>query len=209
MPFTVTALSIIITSMVSFSVSWRNSLSCPDILYSLFLLSAASSLLMLLVTFVYLLSLLFLLLDYRFLLTDSILACRLLLADSCLTTLACRLLLADSCLWLSYLLLATDATTFLLANLLACCCVLVAFFSSPTVIKKLAACFRLSLPDYIRCNRPFLALHTSGMRPVALIPRVDSAPFNPKTQLRDTPIKTAIWVFNALYIKRKTEYFII
>ncbi|GJY12052.1 hypothetical protein Tco_0381361 [Tanacetum coccineum] len=177
---------------------------------------------MLLVTFVYLLSLSFLLLAYRFLLTDSCLstlACRLLLDDSCLPTLACRLLLVDPCLsTVSCLLLATNTklspcyrclacyllqmrqpsclltcckvllvscfekaplAMFLAA---ACCCVLVAFFSSPTVIKKLAACFRLSLPDYIRCNRPFLALHTSGMRPVALIPRVDSAPFNPTTQ---------------------------
>ncbi|GKE47175.1 hypothetical protein Tco_1478433 [Tanacetum coccineum] len=134
MPFRVTALSIIITKKVSFSVSQGNSLSCHDILYSLFLLSVASSLLMLLVTFVYLLSLSFLLLAYRFLLTDSCLptlACRLLLADSCLSTLACRPLLVDcflfatcykhetfSLLSLSCLLLATDATTFLLANLL-------------------------------------------------------------------------------------------
>ncbi|GJZ73682.1 hypothetical protein Tco_0637828, partial [Tanacetum coccineum] len=44
-----------------------------------------------------LLSFLFLLLAYRCLLIDSYLS-RLLLADSCLTTLACRLLLADSCL---------------------------------------------------------------------------------------------------------------
>ncbi|GKF95778.1 hypothetical protein Tco_0288513, partial [Tanacetum coccineum] len=67
--------------------------------------------------------------------------------------------------------------TFLLASFMlsnsSCCCVLVAFFLSPAVIKKLAACFRLSLPDYLRCNRPFPALHTSGMSLVALIPRVE------------------------------------
>ncbi|GKC49124.1 hypothetical protein Tco_1071869 [Tanacetum coccineum] len=109
MPFTVTALSIIITNTVSFSVSRRNSLSCHDILYSLFLLSATSSLLILLVTFVYLLSLSFLLLAYRFL-----------LADPCLPTLACRPLLVDPCfstLALPTLALPTLALSTLLPTL--------------------------------------------------------------------------------------------
>ncbi|GJX25916.1 hypothetical protein Tco_0232212, partial [Tanacetum coccineum] len=133
----------------------------------------SSSLPLLLVTLFYLLSFSFLLLANRFLLVDS-----------CLSTLACRLLLVFSfekallAIFLAiFLAILLHSFTLLLANFLLsnkpCCCDLVAFFSSPAVIKKLAACFRLSLPDYLRCNRPFLALHTSGMSLVALIPRVE------------------------------------